>query len=184
MKYFLTSDWHLGHFNIIKYCSRPFKTLEEMNNTIISNHNSRVKADDIVFFVGDFCFKNSLGGKVGEGVPVKAKEYLAKLNGKFVFINGNHDRANSLKTPIIHCHIRLGGKTFNLVHNPDFVDMDVPINFVGHVHNHWVMKRIRKGEKFTDAINVGVDAHNFFPITFEEVMSKYHKWVKKEIKGG
>ena len=180
MRYFFTSDFHLGHFNIIKYCGRPFKTLEEHDETIITNHNNRVKEDDIVFYIGDFCFKNSAGGKKGEGVPIKAKEYLAKLKGKFIFIQGNHDRNNSLKTPITKCHIRLAGKTFNLVHNPEYVDMDVPINIVGHIHQNWTIKRIKKGEKFTDAINVGVDVNGFKPITFEEVMSKYHKWLKSE----
>lgn len=30
---FLTSDLHLGHKNIIRYCSRPFSSLKEMDDT-------------------------------------------------------------------------------------------------------------------------------------------------------
>ena len=32
---FFIGDLHLDHANIIKYCSRPFSPIEEMNNTII-----------------------------------------------------------------------------------------------------------------------------------------------------
>jgi len=62
MNYWWTSDYHFSHFNIIRYCNRPFKTVEEMNETIIRKHNERVKPKDTVFFLGDFIFK---GGKEG-----------------------------------------------------------------------------------------------------------------------
>ena len=65
-KYWFTADLHLGHFNIIKYTGRPFKSLKEMNETLIRNWNARVKPEDTVFNVGDFCFKNTKGGKKGE----------------------------------------------------------------------------------------------------------------------
>lgn len=180
MKRFITADYHLGHFNIIKYCDRPFKTLEEMNETIIKNHNERVKPEDEVYYVGDFCFKNSPGGKMGEGVPIKSEYWLSKLNGKFIFIRGNHDRNNSLKVITVASHIKYGKNIIHLVHNPDFVDMDCKINLVGHVHNYWKFKRIKRGDKVTDAINVGVDMNKFRPVTFEEVFVSYECWKKKE----
>jgi len=37
MKFWFTSDYHLGHANIIKYCNRPFKGIDQMNSTIIRN---------------------------------------------------------------------------------------------------------------------------------------------------
>jgi calcineurin-like phosphoesterase family protein len=33
---FFTSDQHLGHRNIIRLCSRPFASIEEMDETLIS----------------------------------------------------------------------------------------------------------------------------------------------------
>ena len=178
MKSWFTADYHLNHENIIKYCNRPFKTLEHMNNTIIKNHNARVKPEDWVFFLGDFCFKNSLGGKKGEGLPQKAEYFIKQLNGNFIFIKGNHDRNNSLKTIVEKVIIRYGGKRICLVHNPIHIDNRFDINFVGHVHNKWKFKRIKMGEGFTDAINVGVDVNNFMPVSFEELIKKYNNWKK------
>ena len=182
MNYFFTSDLHLGHENIIHYCSRPFKDVEHMNSEIICRWNERVKQDDIVFHIGDFCFRNSKGGKKGEGTTTKAKEYESKLNGKIIFIKGNHDRNNSLKTITEKLTIGYGRKRINLVHNPIHVDPNYKINFVGHVHNRWAIKRIKTHFGFTDAINVGVDVWDFRPVKFEELMKRYHKW-KREAYG-
>ena len=115
MNYFFTSDLHLGHANIIKYCNRPFgggyKTtaLENMNKTIIYRWNKRVKKNDIVFCIGDFCFKNS-SSKKGEGIKIKALEWEKQLNGKIIHIRGNHDKNNSTKTIIERLVIGYGSK--------------------------------------------------------------------------
>ena len=162
-----TSDYHLGHANIIKYCERPFKDVEHMNKTIITNHNNRVKPNDIVFFLGDFCFRNSKGGKEGEGSIDKAEHYLKQLNGRFVFIRGNHDNNNSLKTCIKSAVIEFGGQDIFLCHNPEDYNPKYRINFVGHVHQHWKVQKV----KGCTLINVGVDVNNFLPVKFDELVS-------------
>lgn len=53
MKYYI-SDLHFDHTNVIKFDNRPFKDVEEMNNTLINNWNSVVKKSDIVYVLGDF----------------------------------------------------------------------------------------------------------------------------------
>ncbi len=50
---FFTSDTHFGHKNIITFCSRPFETIDEMNDNLIKNWNDMVKPTDRVFVVGD-----------------------------------------------------------------------------------------------------------------------------------
>ena len=178
MKYWYSSDYHLGHANIIKYCNRPFKSLEQMNKTIIRNHNERIKKEDILFHIGDFCFKNT--SNKGEGIRKTSAEWEFQLNGKIIHIMGNHDRNNSTKTIIQKLVIKYGNKRINLVHNPEHCDINYEINFTAHVHNNWEIQRIRKGFDFTDCINVGVDVWRFYPVTFEEINKRYFKWLKNE----
>ena len=177
MNYWFTADYHLGHANIIKYCDRPFKSLEHMDETIVRKHNERVKKGDIVFHVGDFCFKNT--SNRGEGIRVKSKEWEVRLNGKIIHVKGNHDRNNSTLTNIERLVISYGGKRINLVHNPEHCDISYNINFTGHKHQLWKIRRFRKGFDFTDCINVGVDVWNFMPVTFDEIMKRYNKWLKR-----
>jgi calcineurin-like phosphoesterase family protein len=41
-----TSDFHFGHFNIIRYCNRPFESTEEINAHIADQMNAHVKQND------------------------------------------------------------------------------------------------------------------------------------------
>ena len=81
---FFTSDLHFFHEAIIRFCNRPFKNIEEMNETIIMNWNSKVGKDDTVFILGDFC----LGGSGAWSF------ILDNLNGHKHLLIGNHDMKN------------------------------------------------------------------------------------------
>jgi calcineurin-like phosphoesterase family protein len=184
LKYWFTADLHLGHSNIIKYCNRPFKDVHEMNEVLITNWNHRVRPGDQVFHVGDFCFKNSAGGKAGEGMLHKSSHYAAKLNGDIVYIKGNHDKNNSVRTIIDRVVIKYGPHYVNLVHVPEHYDANFAINFVGHVHEKWRYRRIYIPhlDRNVDLINVGVDQWDFKPQTFEELFNGYRVWAKTQSK--
>lgn len=148
MKYFFTSDTHFGHTNIIEYTCRPFKSVEEMDECIIKRWNDRVKPEDIVFHLGDFCIKGNYN------------KYSERLNGTIIWIKGNHD-----KKPIIHdMIIEYGGHMWHLAHDPD--DCHGEFNLCGHVHEMWKVKK----EEDRVYVNVGVDQHNFYPITIKQIL--------------
>ena len=182
MRYFWSADLHLCHENLIAYAHRPFKNVEHMNSRLISNWNEKVSPGDTVYHIGDFNFKNSKGGKKGEGLPIKASTLEAKLNGKIIHIKGNHDRNNGVKTLIEKIIIKYGPHYVALVHDPKNYDPRFRINFTGHVHDQWKFKREYDpmGDNYTDLVNVGTDVWNFQPVTFEEIYREYKKWSKKQ----
>ena len=175
MRLFFSSDLHLGHFNILRYCNRPFETIEEYNDTVVRNFNERVKDDDLVFHIGDYCFRSKSGR--GEGEASKAKEYQSRFKGNWIYVAGNHDRNNSLKTSIESIVIRHGGKRIKLVHKPEFADANYELNFVGHVHEKWQIKRLTEESIM---YNVGVDSNNFRPLLIEEIFSNIAKWKRSQ----
>lgn len=86
MKAYFSSDYHLGHKNVIKYDNRPFKTVYEMDEAIIKNHNNTVRDEDQFYFLGDFSFDRR-----------RTEEYLRRLQGEKFFIKGNHDNSDIIK---------------------------------------------------------------------------------------
>jgi len=170
MKVWFTSDTHFGHANIIKYCSRPFKDLTHMNRVLIDNWNARVKHEDMVIFLGDFCFRNSSGVR-GEGTQHKAEYYMKQLNGMIVPLRGNHDNNNSLNTKIDSLIMNIGGQEIFCTHKPEDYNWDYKINLVGHVHEAW---KIRKEEK-SILVNVGVDVWQFHPININEILKEVQR---------
>jgi calcineurin-like phosphoesterase family protein len=176
-KHYFISDTHFGHANILKYENRPFKNIEEMNETLIKNINSRVKKDDFVYFLGDFCFHNGLKGKPGEGELHKADYYQKQLNGIWIYCKGNHDNTNSLKTKIISFLLDLGGMKIKCVHKPDHASKEYNLNLVGHIHSRWLYKELSPKSVM---INCSVEMHNYAPVEFGEIMSIYSKWKKEK----
>jgi calcineurin-like phosphoesterase family protein len=79
MNVFLTSDTHFGHANIIKYCHRPFSSVEEMDETLVERWNAIVRPQDHVYHLGDVAMQP------------KALQIVKRLNGHKRLVLGNHD---------------------------------------------------------------------------------------------
>lgn len=104
-----TSDWHLGHHNVITYCNRPFISKEEMNEYIINHAKETLSKDktDELYILGDVSFN-----------PKYALELPKLLDPcKLILISGNHDKTFPYKnksTKMINKYIDHGWKDVKL----------------------------------------------------------------------
>ena len=88
MDYF-TGGCNLNHLKSIEYYNRPFKTTDEMNNTILNNINNMVKSNDRLYICGNFCF-----APIDPDKFIRTTRYFRnKINCDNIFlVYGNHDR--------------------------------------------------------------------------------------------
>lgn len=174
---FYISDLHLGHSNIMKLSKRPFKTIEEMDETLIKNWNEKVTDNDDVYILGDFSYKS---GK-------NPKEYLDRLNGRKHLIIGNHD-GRILKDPSCRkCFVDIkdidtiqdNGKTVVLFHYP-ITEWNGffrgVIHLYGHIHNNVENETYKLISQIKNSYNVGVDILDFCPRTLNEVIEFNNKF--------
>lgn len=177
---FFTSDLHFGHQNIIKFCNRPWKTTEEMDEALIENWNKVVKKDDIIFNLGDFAFAPNY----------RWKEILSRLNGTQYLILGNHDVIRWPGDKIMELFkgvfsqliLKIGDRAVYLNHYPFLCyggSWRGPENAVyalsGHVHSGPVCAGKdcdRLGMLFPYQYDVGVDNNNYTPVSWTEVQEK------------
>jgi calcineurin-like phosphoesterase family protein len=184
---FFISDLHFGHAACIRYCERPFKSVEEMDEKIIKNWNSVVRPQDTTVVAGDFFMYHK---------KEKLKEILSRLNGYKILVRGNHDMSPAEMQTIGFHHVcefmtmKIGGEIVNISHYPYkgpklkriyYSIMNKlfpkkfwkPRKFDGQmeddgrflIHGHTHSKRIVKGRM----IHVGVDAHGFKPVPLQKI---------------
>ncbi len=177
MRTFFTADHHFGHTNIIQYCARPFKDLEHMNLAMIKRWNETVTPDDFIYYLGDFCLGGSYVKLLGE---LDFRE--------MVFIPGNHDPIKKLQN-LGDTRIRVQDNDIIKINNRDVFLTHSPLDsseslptLCGHVHEHWLIQRpgdaieeyrgsIRVLKRVHHAIiNVGVDQHDFRPVSSEIIL--------------
>lgn len=143
---FVTADCHFGHAGVTKFLQedgtklRPWDTIEEMNEALISYWNDVVRDVDTVYVLGDFCLRRS------------ALPLAARLNGRKILVKGNHDtcrlseyakyfddiRACQVWSKAIGTHIPVHPEQLGRFKH----------NIHGHLHAHSVMYK---------------DAHQTFP---------------------
>ena len=170
------ADLHLGHTNIIRHCNRPYTTIEEMDSSLITNWNSRISNNDIVYIVGDMMFR----------IAIHPEQYLLRLNGKKHLIVGNHDKSwmKLIKLPLWFetvssmVSINDAGYLITLCHYPMMTWPGSKNAFMvyGHIHNNtdadfWPL--IAKSDRM---LNEGVDINNFAPVTLAEMIENNNRF--------
>ena len=167
MSVFFTSDWHLDHQNIIKYCDRPFSSAKEMNEAIIQKHNALVKPNDLVYNLGDVFMKSS---------DKYAEHLLSRFNGRIYIIIGSHDNRRQLlnlkNAGVIEGfydtkEIKIDGKYIWLSHYPHRSwarSFHGSFHLFGHCHGRM--------PPYGKSFDVGVDCWDFAPVSFEQVCEK------------
>lgn len=172
---FFTADWHLSSQHVNKVYNRPFKTVLEMNATLLSNCNNVATSEDIVLHLGDFLIYGNDHGE--QGLKISPQFFLNKINATFLNIEGNHDPTNKTKSVgwFMQTHL---GNTFpdvSIAHFPSYHekirDLVKPgwIHLCGHVHDKW--KYFIDNERQVLNVNVGVDVWNYKPVSELELIS-------------
>lgn len=174
-----TSDTHFSHTNIIKYCNRPFRDVQEMNEALIEKWNSTVSPDDVVYHLGDL----ALGQAIEQQIAL-----TARLHGRKHLVPGNHDRiAESFEgrrnvakylpvyknagwtilpekfehvigeRRVVICHFPYVGDSQDADRYRHYRPRDSGLPIIhGHVHTEFAVL----GRQF----NVGVDVRGFAPV--------------------
>ncbi len=158
-KWFI-ADTHFSHVNIINYTSRPFKNIEEMNQTLIKNWNTLVNKNDIVFFLGDF----------GMGTTEHLLKINQQLNGQKICIRGNHDGTPSkmykigFSLVLESAFIKIGKHIIELIHRPSIEPPD-HFQLYGHIHEKSPNKLLR------NQLNLCVEVWNYHPVHEKQIVS-------------
>lgn len=160
MTLFFTSDTHFSDRRVLVIDRRPFKTLEEHDAALIANWNAVVNQRDEVWHLGDFA----------KGSRAHVEDLLDQLHGTKHLIVGNNDPETTTGARgwssvqhyaelhvegwhLILCHYAF--RTWNQIGKGS-------INLHGHSHG--------KLKKQTRQYDVGVDAHDYRPVTLEQIL--------------
>ena len=150
---YFTADTHFGHKRTLELSRRPFNNTFLSDSAIIHRWTSVVRPTDTVYHLGDF-------GDV---------EVAPLLTGNVKFLPGNYDDETIVEALQGHFEVispntlfKYNTNVLQLVHEPDeAIPMGHFILF-GHIHKLQMVKR--------NGLNVGVDCHNFTPISLETVL--------------
>lgn len=141
-----------------------------MDNAIINNWNSVVSRKDTVYLLGDVAFVKTRR---------ELSKYRSRFNGRIVLIKGNHDdkvvwRNRDLFSEAYDSYLErsIEGIKFTLCHYALKV-------WNGSHKGNWHLFGHSHGTLPDDlnslSFDVGVDCHNFYPISMDqvkEIMSK------------
>jgi len=164
-----SSDHHFGHRALLgerMSTRRPFASIEEHDETLISNWNAAVWPGDTVWHLGDFCYRCS---------EERARAIFYRLNGRKFLVRGNHDKIGArLPWDGIVDVARV------VVPGPDGTVQGI---WVSH-YAHRVWPRMHYGDLHlyghshgtlpgtAASTDVGVDCFGFRPVTLDEIRTR------------
>ena len=168
---FFTSDLHFTHTNCIRFCNRPYTDASHMDDSIINNINSKVTDNDRLFILGDFAFCDEASmGKL-----------IERINGQKFLVYGNHDVRikgdRDLQKKFIKCidYLEVNVKDEEHPHGKQFMVLShYPMmswnrghrgSFHLHGHSHGTMKYPFDAK----ILDVGIDCHDYMPLSYEEI---------------
>jgi calcineurin-like phosphoesterase family protein len=156
MKKLILADNHFQHKNIIKYESRPYLSVDDMDLDMIYKWNSVANYDDIVYNLGDIALAN-----------MDFLTWLSyQLHGEIHLIKGNHDRKSNAQ------YQSLGWKVYNkpIILWKDRVILSHRKLDVGNkwlnIHGHTHSKTVNDKNHFC----VSVEHINYTPIDLDELI--------------
>jgi calcineurin-like phosphoesterase family protein len=169
MKRFVTSNLQLGRPSAIEKYNRPFKDVDQMTETLISNWNRVVSAGDLVYHLGNFAWD-----------PKTAQSAINQLNGTIWFLPGEID------APLLE--LKEKGM---LVKNSTVKEPIMPLEKMKATISYWPLKEWpRKSDGFWSligypgtehrsdpkqrVINVSTDLWNFKPQELEHILGIFH----------
>lgn len=153
---FIISDTHFGHKKIVGYepNTRPFNSIEEHDEHLVTLWNSTVKPKDTVWHLGDVLFGRA------------AFATLKRLNGVKKLVMGNHDRYPSALY-LEHFNAIFGAAE---VHNCVLTHIPVTdaqkYRFRGNIHGH--MHQHTLPDPWY--VNVSAEQTGLAPILLDEVI--------------
>ncbi len=172
---FIISDLHMGHENILTFKKpntdeplRPFKTMDEMHDTIISNWNKTVRPKDRVFVLGDAVWNP-------EGLDL-----MQLMNGIKILVKGNHDHKLTIYKYMevfndIHgAFVKHGvsGKKIIMTHvpiHPQSLNTRFDFNVHGHLHSEYITQHNNMSPDLR-YINVSCEQLNYTPAHLRDLI--------------
>lgn len=157
-----TSDFHLGHFNIIRYCKRPFTDTREMDDALIERLNACAKPNDVLYFLGDFCVGNA----------ERIADYRKRMACKTIhFVEGNHDKIARKQQQLfgswnLLSEVNVAGQRIVLCH---YAMRVWPHHAKGAWHLYGHSHGSLPDAPLSLSMDIGVDSHKFRPWHFEEL---------------
>lgn len=174
---FFSGDLHFFHKRIIELDELPYENVEEMNEAIIDNWNSKINTRDEAYILGD----------LGLGNFDEIMRCVGRLKGHLHFIPGNHDHAFMKKIVFMRCfesielikelriaHTYKGGRLKTHVVLCHYPLLDWDKRHYGAIHLHAHTHNIMK-DYDPKAINVGIAQNGMMPWSWPEIYAHARK---------